>query len=85
MSFMKQFLDLSTGSKVLDAIFFLALAFPLTLFVTYSFTSVRFFLGSKHYGTEDRGDEPPTLPYWIPYIGHMFRMADLHGLLDFAA
>lgn len=40
---------------------------------TYIFTSCRFYLSSKK-NREFRGNEPPTLAYWLPWVGNGIQM-----------
>ena len=85
MSFLFYLLGISSGSKILDAILLLFLGILSTLCGTYAFTTCRFQLAMRDGVSRGKRVEPPTLPYWIPYIGNMFSMANLHGLYDEAA
>ena len=76
---------LSTGYRLLDILFSIVIAFCVTVGSTYCITSIRFIVSKRSYGASTKGKEPPTLPYWLPFVGHMFQMADLHGLYDLAA
>lgn len=40
---------------------------------TYIFTSCRFYLSSKK-NRQFRGNEPPTLAYWLPWVGNGIQM-----------
>ncbi|KAK7920062.1 hypothetical protein PG985_008084 [Apiospora marii] len=50
-----------------------ALSLVMLFVATYLFTSCRFHMTSGH-DSRFRGKEPPTLPYWIPYVGNAWSM-----------
>lgn len=85
MSFLFSVLGFSTGSGVLDVLFFIFLCIFSILISTHVYTTCRFQLAIRDGGVNGKGIEPPTLPYRIPYYGNMFSMANLHGLYEEAA
>ncbi|KAK8040055.1 hypothetical protein PG993_008466 [Apiospora rasikravindrae] len=50
-----------------------ALSIVMLFVATYLFTSCRFHWTSGH-DSRFRGREPPTLPYWIPWLGNAWSM-----------
>ncbi|KAK7978389.1 Cholesterol 7-alpha-monooxygenase [Apiospora saccharicola] len=59
-----------------------ALSVAMLFVATYLFTSCRFHLTSGH-DSRFKGKEPPTLPYWIPYLGNAWSMVtDPHSFYE---
>ena len=85
MVFVHSFLLPHTGYKILDVLSLVAIVAISVLLATYGITSIQFWLERKRNVSDRKGREPPTPPYWIPYIGHMLQMGNLHSLCDYAA
>ncbi len=75
---------LSSGYKWLDTLAIIAFIGVLLLCGTYVSTTFLFIIRPvlDRLGGEK---QPPTLPYWIPFIGNAFSMAtDAHSLYELA-
>ncbi|KAK1635793.1 cytochrome P450 [Colletotrichum phormii] len=58
---------------VVQAFNYLVLAIFGVCICTYIFTTCRFYLSSKK-NRQFRGNEPPTLAYWLPWVGNGIQM-----------
>lgn len=71
-------------SSLVNFLAFAVFGLLTTLICTYIFTSCRFILQSPGY-RRYRGKEPPSLPYWLPWIGNGLQFARRpHALYDYA-
>jgi hypothetical protein len=84
MTYLASLLGFSTGYRFFDAIVLFLIAIILILCTTNIVTSIRFQWVVQTAGSNGER-QPPTLPYWIPYIGSMLQMGNLHGLYEEAA
>ena len=66
------------------AISLLLIFFGITIILvtTYLFTVCRFYV-TRGPRSRFKGNEPPTLPYWIPFVGNAFLMiSDPHKFFE---
>jgi hypothetical protein len=67
----------STGYLALDSIVLIIAAICVICPLTYLYTYIRFQIDYRN-GGQGTDKPPPTLPYWIPYLGSALAMRSPH-------
>ncbi|KAI9763250.1 MAG: hypothetical protein M1840_000825 [Geoglossum simile] len=83
MGFTRLLLRACTSGRAATATTCAVAAVSLVCICTFAITSWRFWRGSiRYHSREHFGDEPPTLPHWIPWLGSSLSYTtNVHGFL----
>ena len=81
LKLLQMFLSIAGDNRMQYCISFTLALGIILLLSTYFLTTVRYLIKSHFLDRRFKGNEPATLPYWIPFIGSALDMIESTQLL----